>query len=505
MMNNLLALPLIIPICTAIILVFLHGRIGPQRIIGAAGSLLAVASSVALLVKVKQDGIQTLAMGGWAAPYGIVFVADMLAALLVLATSVIGLGCLVFSFRSIGEDRERHYFYPLFQFLIAGVSGSFLTGDIFNLFVCFEVMLIASYALLVLGGRRGQLRESIKYMVVNILSSALFVAAVAYLYGMAGTLNFAHLSERVAEAGQSGAMDAVAVLFLIVFSLKAGLLLFQWLPGSYAAPPTAVAALFGALLTKVGLYALLRVFTLVFPQDYGNIHSLIGWMAGATMVLGALGALAKQDVRSILNYNVVISVGFIAFGLAVSNKDSLDGVVYYLLHDMAAKALLFLLGGMTIAAAGTSKLSDMGGLIRRHPWIGWMFFVTTLAIAGIPPLSGFPGKLLIIRGGFAAEQYVLAAISLATSFIVLYSLVRIFVAGYWGEEKTAEAGEEADMSEQTAGRPALLVPTACLLILVAAMGIAAEPLYRLAAEAGDTLLGPAQYIEAVLQPGGAPE
>jgi len=495
-MNNTLVLPLIIPLLTAVILVFLKGRIALQRWISGLSGLVNVAVAAYILYQVKTDGIQTLYMSGWVPPYGIVFVADMLAALLVLTTTIIGLFCLLYSFRSIGEERERHYYYPLFQFLLVGVSGSFLTGDIFNLFVCFEVMLISSYALIVHGGTKLQLRESLKYMLVNILSSALFVAAVAYLYGVTGALNMADLSVRVAEAGQGGILNVIAVLFMIVFALKAGLFLFFWLPGSYGAPPAAIRTIFAALLTKVGLYALLRTFTLIFYHDPSVTHSWMGWMAGATMVMGAIGALAYRDIPRILNYNVVISVGFIAFGLVSANQDALDGAVFYLIHDMIGKALLFLLGGMIITAAGTKKLDEMGGLIKRHPYLGWMFFVTALAIAGIPPLSGFAGKLMIIRGGFAEEHYVLAAVSVASSFIVLYSLIRIFMAAFWGKERLAAA--ETTPVRASDYRMKLL-SGAGLFIIVIAMGLGAEWVYGFVAEAGQTLVQPAIYIDAVLK------
>lgn len=494
-MNNLLIWPLLVPLFSSVLLVLLRGNIRLQRWISAIGSLAGVGVGIAIVAQVKRDGIQTLYMSGWAPPYGIVFVADMLAALLVLTTAVIGAVITLFSMRSIGEERERHYYYPLLQFLLVGVSGSFLTGDIFNLFVCFEVMLIASYALIVLGGTKLQLRETIKYVIVNVLSSALFVAAVAYLYGVTGALNMAHLSLRAAEAGQDGILNVIALLFLIVFSMKAGLLLFFWLPGSYSAPPTAVTAIFGALLTKVGLYALIRTFTLIFGSAQDVTHAWIGWMAGATMLLGAFGALAYKDIPRILNYNVVISIGFMAFGLSTANRDSLDGVVFYLLHDMVAKALLFLLGGLVIRAAGTAKLAEMGGLIRRHPLLGWMFFVTALAVAGIPPLSGFAGKLLIVRGGLEGEQYALTALSLATSFVVLYSLVRIFMAAFWGDEKGS--GEAAAVAETR--KPALMLPAACLFVIVIAMGLGSEWVYEFAGEAGRTLLDPSIYVQAVLK------
>ncbi|MEK4350386.1 Na+/H+ antiporter subunit D [Paenibacillus sp. FSL R5-0475] len=491
-MNNLLVLPLLIPAFTAVILIFLKDRVDLQRIISAVSVFLNILVSGIIVYQVSTKGIQTLYMGGWLPPYGIVFVADMFAALLVLVGAIVGAACLFFSFASIGKERERFYYYPFFHFLLTGVFGSFLTGDLFNLFVCFEVLLVASYALIVLGGSKGQLRETLKYVLVNVISSSLFVATLAYLYAATGTLNMAHLSMRVAEAGQGGVMNVIAVLLLIVFSIKAGLLLFFWLPDSYSAPPVAVRALFGALLTKVGLYAITRTFTLIFIQEPGLTHSLIAWMAGATMILGAIGALAYNDLGRIFNYNIIISVGFIAFGISVATQDSLNGVVFYLMHDMVAKALLFFLGGMIISASGTDRLKEMGGLIRRYPWTGWMFFVLTLALVGVPPLSGFAGKVMMVRSGFGQNHVALALIALASSFIVLYSLIKVFQQVFWGGEKREEQVKPLHYK-------AMMAPAAVLFAIVILMGVGAETVNGYVSQAGAVLADPALYINAVMK------
>ncbi len=490
-MNNLVVMPLLIPLVTAIVLIFFRS-IMAQRVISTISLLLNVAVSVSLIADVHRNGIQTLYMSGWVPPYGIIFVADMLAALLVLTTTVIGTACIIYAFGSIGEAREKHYFYPLAQFLLVGIIGSFLTGDIFNLFVCFEVMLISSYSLITLGGSKLQLRESIKYILVNIVGSTLFVASVAYLYATLGTLNMAHLSERVAEAGQGGMLNVLAVLFLIVFSMKAGLFLFFWLPGSYSAPPAAIVALFGGLLTKVGLYAIIRTFTLIFYHDPNFTHTLIGWMAAATMLLGGLGAIAYRDVNRILLYNIVISVGFIGLGVVAATPEAHEGLVFYLMHDMVAKALLFLIGGALVAAVGSSKLKEMGGLIARYPALGWMFFVTALAIAGVPPLSGFIGKLLIVQGGLSGQVYVLTAIGLISSLLALYSLMMAFMGCFWGERQSAQ-------SELPPISKGLFVPMAGLLAVVVLLGLGAEWIYPYVASAGEVLSDPQIYVDAVLK------
>lgn len=492
-MNNLIVLPLLIPLLTAVVLIFLPKQVKAQRWISIISVVINIISVVILIGQVQDKGIQTLYMGGWMPPYGIVFVADMFAALLVLTTLVVAAGCLLYAFRTIGEQREKYYFYPFVQFILAGVIGSFLTGDLFNLFVCFEVMLIASYALIVLGGTKRQLRETLKYVLINIISSSLFVAAMAYLYGVVGTLNMAHLSVRVAEAGQGGILNVIAIMFLIVFALKAGLFLFFWLPGSYSVPPTAVTALFGALLTKVGLYAIIRTFTLIFYHDQEFTHNIIAWMAAATMILGGLGAVAYKDIHRILNYNVIISVGFIAFGLAVATKESLDGTVMYLMHDMIAKALMFILGGMIIAAAGTNKLSEMGGLIKRYPLIGWMFFILALALVGIPPLSGFPGKVLMVRGGLSEGEIWLTIVAVASSLLVLYSLVKMFMGAFWKEDHLLPV-RDLKKWHSTA-----YISVIGLFILVIGLGLGSEWIYSFAGQAGEVLANPSIYIDAVLK------
>ncbi|NMO98212.1 Na+/H+ antiporter subunit D [Paenibacillus lemnae] len=492
-MNNLVVLPLLIPLLTAVVLIFLFKKVQLQRWISLVSLLINIVVAALLVGQVSEKGIQTLYMGGWLPPYGIVFVADMFSALLVLTTLAAAAGCLLYAFRTVGEKREKYYFYPFLQFLLAGVIGSFMTGDLFNLFVCFEVMLISSYVLIVLGGSRRQLRETLKYILINILSSALFVASMAILYGTIGTLNMAHISVRVAEAQQGGMLNIISIMFLIVFALKAGLFLFYWLPGSYSVPPTAVIALFGALLTKVGLYAVIRTFTLMFYHDQGFTHTIIAWMAAATMILGGIGAAAYKDVHRILNYNVILSVGFIAFGLSVATRESLDGTVLYLIHDMIAKALLFILGGMMISAANSSHLDQMGGLIKKYPAVGWMFFVLALALVGIPPLSGFTGKVLMVSGGIEGGQFWLTAVAVMSSLMVLYSLIRVFMGAFWREDPMLP------VTERKKWPVSVYVSAGALFIIVIGLGLGAEWVYSFASQAGEVLSNPSIYIDAVLK------
>lgn len=490
-MGNLVVFPIIIPVIIGMIMVVFRKNIRLHRALSLTAVIGVFIISLILMHLNKIEGIQVLQLGGWAAPFGVSMVADMLAAILVMVTSIVALCCLLYAFNSIGKERELFYFYPLFLFLITGVNGSFLTGDIFNLFVCFEVMLVSSYVLISLGGTKIQLRESIKYVLVNMISSFLFLVAVAYLYAITGTLNMAHLSARISEVGQDGVMTTVAILFLIVFGLKAGLFLFFWLPGSYGAPPTAIAAIFAALLTKVGIYAIMRVFTLVFYHEPEITHLLIGILAAVTMILGAIGAVAYWDIKRIITYNVVVGVGFILAGVASLTTEGITGSIYYLMHDMIVKALVFLLAGTIIYLTGTSNLREFSGLMRLQPKFGWMFFIAALSLAGIPPLSGFLGKIFITEGTFASDYFWLGGIGLLTSLMVLFSIMKIFMNGFWGYTDVPEETETLDLK-------GLLLPMGILTALTIVLGLGAQGISEYVDIAVDVIMNPSIYIEAVL-------
>lgn len=491
MMNNILVFPMVIPILTAIILVFIRNYIGAQRVLSMLAMILNVGISCIILQRIQSDGILRLDFGGWIPPYGILFVADSFATILVLTTSIITAVCLLYAMGAIGKERENMFFYPFVLFLVAGVNGSFLTGDLFNLFVNFEVMLLASYVLITLGGSKVQLKESIKYITINILSSWIFLVSIGYLYGTVGTLNFAHLSERIAETGQTPLLTGISILFLIVFSLKSGLLLYQWLPGSYSTPPPAIAALFGALLTKVGIYALFRMFTLIFYHEPQITHTTIGILAGVTLIGGSIGAIAYSDIRKIVSYNVVIAVGFILVGLAISTTNAFEGSIYYLIHDMIVKAMLFLLAGTMIRLTGTTKYDEMSGLIRNYPYLGWLFFIAMISLAGIPPLSGFIGKVLIGQSAIASGSYVLLALSFLSALFVLYSLLRVFINSFWGETLMS-------LEDELPLKKILLAPCIILAIGTIGLGLGAESIAVYVKDAAYTLANPDVYIQAIL-------
>src|SRR5699024_3361449 len=286
-----------LPFFFAMILLFFKEKVIIQRVLTTIGLIVSLFASFILMAKVKADGVQSITLGSWPAPFGITMVSDMLSVLLVTTSIIITLFVVIYSFTSIGRGHETHYYYPSVLFMLTGINGAFTTGDIFNMFVFFEVLLIASYVLIVLGGEKKQLRESLKYLLVNVISSALFVVAVGLLYSVVGTLNMADIATKITEVDQPGILSVIAVLFLLVFGIKGALFpLYFWLPGSYAAPPMPVLALFGALLTKVGLYAITRVYTLFFIHDLAFTHELLLVLSVLTVIFGCIGALAYFDL-----------------------------------------------------------------------------------------------------------------------------------------------------------------------------------------------------------------
>jgi len=492
-MINLLLFPIILPFLFAILLLFFKENVRIQRALSLVGVIISLIASFYLLVTVKSEGIQSVTLGSWPAPFGITMVSDMFSALLVTTTLLITLFVVIYSFTAIGEERERFFYYPVILFMVTGVNGAFTTGDIFNMFVFFEVLLIASYLLIVLGGEKKQLRESIKYILVNVVSSALFVITVAYLYSIVGTLNMADISVKIAEIGQPGIITVIAVLMLIVFGVKGAIFpLYFWLPGSYAAPPIPVLALFGALLTKVGVYAIMRTYTLFFIHNVGVTHEILMILSILTIIVGCIGALAYFDLKQIIIYNIVIAVGVILFGAAQMNEAGISGAIFYLVHDMLIKGALFLLIGIIIYVTGTSNLRKMGGLMKTNAALGWFYLIAAFGLAGIPPLSGFIGKLLIAQGAFEAGNLLGSIIMLASSLIVLLSVIRIFIYAFWGEPVELPKTNRKPYSR-------MLLPTIVLVVLSVFYGVGTEWLLPYVTDATDVLLQPSIYIDAVLK------
>ncbi|WP_164668538.1 Na+/H+ antiporter subunit D [Virgibacillus doumboii] len=490
-MSNLAALPVIIPLLAGIILAFFPKKLALVRLLTKIFSIINLSVAGYLMWTVFNEGSVILETGDWEAPYGIILVADPLAVLLVFTTNIVAAACAFYAPNSLTDRKERYYFYSFFFFLITGVSGAFLTGDIFNLFVFFEVLLMASYALIVLGGDKVQLRESIKYVLINLFSSMLFVTAVAFLYAAVGTLNMAHIAQRVQEVDQQGILTTVGILLFFVFATKAALFpLYYWMPNSYIVPNPVISALFGALLTKVGIYSIIRVFSLIFVHKIELTHEVFIWIAGLSMIFGIIGALSTNNIKLIIAYNIIPAIGYIIMGVGIFNETAMSGSIYYLVHDMLIKTSLFMIVGAVAYVAGTSDLRKFSGLIHYYPGLGWILFVSAFVLAGIPPFSGFIGKLLLLNGALSSDEIMIVIIALLTSLLILYSIMKIFIRGFWGEK------DESFKPKSTKG---LIAPIVCLLSLSVMLGIGAEFVYPSIETISEYLLNPEIYIDSVLK------
>ncbi len=499
-MSALVVLPILVPLGTAIACLLARRRRGLQRGISVAGAAILLAVAAGLLHRVSSGGIQVMRVGGWPAPFGITLVADLLAAIMVLLTGITGLAVAVYALGSIDERREAHGFHTLYHVLLMGVCGAFLTGDLFNLYVSFEVMLMASFVLLALGGERGQLEGAVKYVTLNLLSSAVFLAAVGVLYGIAGTLNMADLARATSLGLAPNLVPVLSVLFLVAFGIKAALFpFFFWLPASYHTPPVAVSAVFAGLLTKVGVYALIRAFTLIFVGDTAFTHGLILLAAALTMVTGVLGAAAQMEFRRVLSFHIVSQIGYMVMGLGLLTPLGLAGSVFYLIHHIVVKTNLFLVGGIVRRLGGSEALKDLGGLYRTHPFLALVFLVPALSLAGIPPLSGFWGKMVLVQAGLEAGAWGITAVALAVSLLTLYSMTKLWNEAFWKPRPLDVSGPRAEAAPVPA---TLMGPVLALAAITVAVGLGAGPVFDLASRAAAQLSDPSLYIAAVLGPGG---
>lgn len=495
--HNLVIAPVLLPLLAGVMLVVLRRERRLQRVVSLVSLLAGLAVAAALLGRVADGEILVFRAGDWPAPFGIVLVADRLSALMVALTYVVALPGLWQSFRLIPPEVERGSYYALFQLLLMGINGAFLTGDIFNMFVWFEVLLIASYALVPIVNRGYQLQEGFKYMVFNMAASTLFVVAVAVLYGMMGTLNLADLAVKAAELENPRLLTVAAMVFAVVFGAKAALFpLYFWLPGGYDAAPTPLSGVFAGLLTKVGMYALIRMFTLLFPLDPEFTRPLVLVIAGLTMSIGVLGAVAQVTMKRILAYHSISQIGYMAMGLGLETPLALAGAIYFMIHHSVIKSALFFVAGVTEHVAGTGHLKRLGCLARPYPALAAVFLAAGLSLAGVPPMSGFFGKLTLAQAGLQVGELAIVAVSIAVSFFTLFSMMKIQFWVFWGPPRHTGAGDDA-------GRIWGLLPPAVALVMVSAyLGVGAQWALGMMQGAADQLVDPQPYIRAVLAPGG---
>lgn len=491
---NFLILPLVIPLLTSIISLLNQGNCPAQRATSVAGAALNVVFSLILFQWVNQNGITVLQLGNWPAPYGITLVADLFSAIMVVVTSVMGLSVVIYSVGSIDARREASGYHTVFHILLMGVSGAFLTGDIFNMFVWYEVMLISSFVLLALGGERPQLEGGIKYVTLNLMASALFLAAVGLLYGFAGTLNMADLAQNLNTLGAPGLVTTIAMLFLLAFGIKSALFpLFFWLPASYHTPPIAITAILSALLTKVGVYSLIRIFTLIFTEDVAYTHNILLVIAGFTMVTGVLGAVAQMEVRRLLSFHIISQIGYLIMGLGIYTVASLAGTVFFMVHVILSKTALFLISGVAYRLYDTYDLKKLGSLYRLYPTLSGLFVVSAFSLAGIPPFSGFWAKFALVQAGLSAGQYLIIGVSLAVSILTMFSMTKIWAEAFWKSRPVEQEANPISGTDWTT----LMMPIVAMALIIILMGVAAGPGFALAHSAAEQLYDPTGYIQAV--------
>ena len=495
-MNALIPLPVIVPLLGAAICMIVAQVRWAQRVVCLLALTSNVVVAIMLLVRVDDDGIVVTQAGGWPAPLGITLVVDRLSAVMLVVSSLMLLSVLVYAIGQGAEESRYAAFNPVYLVLAAGVSASFITGDLFNLFVAFEMMLVASYVLLTLGGRPDQVRAGMSYVVISLVASTFFVTALAVIYAATGTVNMAQLSQRMPDL-PIGVSTGFSLLLILVFGIKAGLFpLFFWLPDSYPTASGAITAVFAGLLTKVGVYVIIRTQTLIFPPD-AQQGTVLLVLAGLTMLVGVLGALAQDDLRRMLSFHIVSHIGYMIFGLALFTLAGVAGAVFYVVHHIVVKTGLFLVAGLVERRSGSDRLSRVGGLVRSAPMLAVLFALPALSIAGIPPFSGFVGKFALVSAGIDAEDWLIVGVSLAVSLLTVYVMVRIWSDVFWGEpeDPAVVAWIESDDSRvphvMTAAAAAVVAMTVGLMLF-------AGPLYNYAERTAAELLAPEGYVESVL-------
>jgi multicomponent Na+:H+ antiporter subunit D len=512
----LLPLPVVLPLLGAALSMLLARRPNGQRLLSVGVLVGLLALAVTLLTVVDREGTQVVQLGGWAAPAGISLVADRLSALLLVVSAAVLLAVLVYAIGQGVADGERTgplaVFHPCYLVLAAGIAMAFLTGDLFNLFVAFEVMLVASYVLLTLGGGRAQVRAGMTYVVMSLLASVLFVTVVGLVYAATGTVNMADAAMRMQDVPE-GLRVALGLTMLVVFGIKAAIFpLFSWLPDSYPTAPAPVTAVFAGLLTKVGVYAVIRTQTLLFPglEVIGDVLLVIGAL---TMVVGILGALVQDDVKRVLSFTIVSHIGYMLLGLGLYSVAGLAGAILYTVHHIVVQTTLFLVAGLMERREGTSSMLRSGGLQHVAPLLAVLYLVPALSLAGIPPLSGFVAKIGLFQAGLAdGGVLALGAVAAATvtSLLTLYAVGRVWTAVFWGP--VAEVVHDTDLEDAVdvgvvRTPPLMLGAAVCAVVGMLAITVVAGPLYGLAERAAEDVVDPDSYITAVLGPdavGGRP-
>jgi multicomponent Na+:H+ antiporter subunit D len=540
LVESLLPLPVLLPLLGAGAALVLAGRPTAQRAV-SVGVLTAVVAISAVLLAAAVHGPRVVTLGSWPAPLGITLVADQLSTVMLLTSTTVTLLVLLYAIgQGTSDDDVRapvSIFHPTYLVLVAGVANAFLSGDLFNLYVGFEVLLMASYVLLTLGGTRARVRAGLTYVVVNVLSSLVFLIGIALVYAAVGTLNLAQISVRMA-AVPPGTQLAIHLVLLTAFGIKAAVFpLSAWLPDSYPTAAAPVTAVFAGLLTKVGVYSIIRTQTLLFG-DSAVVDDVLMVAALATMVIGALGAIAQEDVKRVLSFTLVSHIGYMIFGVALATPAGVGAAIFYVVHHITVQATLFCVAGLIERVGGSTSTTRLAGLAAASPVLAVLYFLPAMNLGGIPPLSGFVGKLGLIEAGVqdgSVLAWLLVGGAVLTSLLTLYAMAKVWVLAFWrpadqlpaaaddhdddrrypvligagpprdgagapaysGELLGAASSPRADGRERVA-LPALMTGATVALVTVGvALSVVAGPLYALTGSAAADLTARTPYVSAV--------
>ena len=521
MMPYLTAMPILLP-AVAAALIFVVRPLQLQRTI-ALGTLFALAVIAAtMIITVDVHGIHTVQMGGWDAPIGITLVADRLSTVMLFVSSIVLFAVMWYGIsqglRDGDEDDPVAVFLPVYMLLSMGVNLSFLAGDLFNLYVGFEVFLVASYVLLTLGASPGRVRAGIGYVMVSVASSMVFLFALALIYASVGTVNMAQVGIRMEDI-PTGTRAAIFATLLVAFGIKAAVFpLDAWLPDSYPTAASLVTAVFAGLLTKVGVYAIIRMRSVVFTD--GSLDTLLMWVALLTMIVGIMGALAQNDIKRLLSFTLVSHIGYMIFGIALTSVQGLSGAIFYAIHHILVQTSLFLVVGLIERQAGSAQLRRLGSLIYTSPLVAILYFIPALNLGGIPPLSGYLGKVMLIQAG--AQQgtwlaWVLIAGAVVTSLLTLYAMILVWSKAFLRDRTDAPEGEVAlarpsnladrysttTMAErEDPGRVpvGMMASTALLVAASLSITVLAGPISEVTDRAAQSAQDQSIYRDAVLHP-----
>jgi multicomponent Na+:H+ antiporter subunit D len=519
--SALVPLVVMLPLLGAASALILGKRPRLQRAVAVLALAAVLAVGVVMLVVVDDSAPLVVEVGGWQAPFGIALVVDRLAALMVVVSATVLLAVLVFSIGQGLADGDHEtpvsIYYPTYLILAAGVFTAFIAGDLFNLYVGFEILLVSSYVLITLGGTEARIRAGITYIVVSLLSSLLFLASIAMIYGAVGTVNLAQISVRMAEI-PTDVQVILHVMLLVAFGIKAAVFpLSFWLPDSYPTAPAPVTAVFAGLLTKVGVYAIIRTETVIFPGPELNTALMV--LALLTMVVGVLGAVAQADIKRLLSFTLVSHIGYMILGVSLGTAAGTAAAIYYIVHHIVVQTTLFLAAGLIERVGGSTSITKLGGLLTAAPVIAVLYLVPALNLGGIPPFSGFLGKLALFEASAAQGTplaYLLIGAGALVSLLTLYALVRVWNMAFWRSrsevadydstllDNVSEA-PNAPVMQATRTAPRLMVTaTAGMVVVSLGLTVFAGPLYGIAARAGADLEGPSFYVDTVF-PGGDDE